>query len=185
MTELTATIRPARPRDAAAIAKVHVETWRTAYAGLLPDDYLVALSEERQFAHWRHSVSARGWDGSVLVAEAPAPGGPEIVGFGSCGAQRASGLPCRGEVYTLYVASDWQGRGLGRGLLRVLFRSLQRSGISDALIWVLSDNPARYFYEAMGGTRAVERKERFAGQLLDETAYVWPDLKAWLGRQAD
>jgi NAD(P)-dependent dehydrogenase (short-subunit alcohol dehydrogenase family) len=35
-------IRRARPADAAAIGAVHVATWRSAYAGVLPDDYLAS-----------------------------------------------------------------------------------------------------------------------------------------------
>ena len=53
-------------------------------------------------------------------------------------------------------------------------------GCSEAMIWVLSGNPARFFYEALGGVAVAERKEAFAGTLLEETAYGWPDLAAWL-----
>ena len=61
-----------------------------------------------------------------------------------------------------------------------MFRELVRTGLSDAYLWVLTGNPTRFFYEAMGGERAAMRQEAFAGTLLDETAYAWPDLKAWL-----
>jgi hypothetical protein len=45
---------------------------------------------------------------------------------------------------------------------------------------VLADNPARFFYERMGGQRVAERTESFAGQDLAQFAYAWPDLEAWL-----
>jgi hypothetical protein len=45
-------IRSARVEDAAAIAEVHVETWRTTYAGMLPDNFLLNLSEEKYEARW-------------------------------------------------------------------------------------------------------------------------------------
>ncbi len=44
------TIRRARPADAAAIGAVHVAAWRSAYPGILPDDYLARLSVPRQAA---------------------------------------------------------------------------------------------------------------------------------------
>lgn len=179
MTELAATIRHARPRDAAAIARVHVETWQTAYPGLVPDRYLVGMTETRQAANWRHWVLSAGTAGSVLVAEAPVGPEPAIVGFGSCGALRASGLPYGGEIFTLYVATDWQGFGIGRRLLGALFDALLRRETSDAALWVLSGNPSRYFYEAMGGQPVAERKEAFAGTMLDETAFAWSDLRGW------
>ena len=55
---------------------------------------------------WSRVLSA-GRD-RVLVAEAGEAG---IVGFGSCGKARAGALGFEGEVYTLYVLPDHQGRG--------------------------------------------------------------------------
>jgi hypothetical protein len=39
-------IRPARPADAPALAAVHVATWRDAYAGLLPDEFLAPAGDQ-------------------------------------------------------------------------------------------------------------------------------------------
>ena len=180
MTGLAAQVRPAVQSDAAAIARVHVETWRAAYAGVVPDSYLIAMTEKEQRRYWRRQIAARGWAGSVLVAEAPEAGERHLVGFGSCGGLRSSGLPYKAEIYTLYVADDWQGRGVGRGLLTGLFQALLRTGLPSAFLWVLARNPSRFFYEAMGGERVAERQERFAGTWLDEMAYAWPDLDGWL-----
>jgi len=38
-------IRPALPNDAAEIARVHVDSWRSSYRGLLADEFLDSLSE--------------------------------------------------------------------------------------------------------------------------------------------
>ena len=173
------TVREARAEDAAGIAHVHVETWRAAYAGLVPDAYLVGMSEQGQALVWQRLLSSRGRE-SVLVAEAATANGPRLVGFGSFGRARRGTLPYKGEIYTLYVAGDWQGRGIGRRLLGGMFRAMVRDGLPDAFLWVLSSNPSRFFYEAMGGDRAAIRQEAFAGTLLDETAYAWPDLAGWL-----
>ena len=177
----TIDVRHARPPDAAAIACVHVDTWRSAYPGIVPKEYLVGMTEARQAVQWDATLRRRRPPETELVAEAHDGRETIVVGFGSCGRARAG--PCDGEVYTLYVASDWQNQGIGRHLLAGLFGGLVEHGVKDALVWVLSANPSRYFYEAMGGTRISERRERFAGQMLDETAYGWPDLAAWLKEQ--
>ena len=65
-------------------------------------------------------------------------------------------------------------------LLEALFARLHESSLNQAVIWVLSGNPARFFYEALGGRRIAERKERFAGVDLAEAGYAWGDLGAWL-----
>ena len=186
-------LRRGRPGDGPEIARIHVETWRTAYSGIVPASYLVGMTAAKKVAMWESSLRRKDGGETVLVAEAlpgAVPGsGPgsvnapeaEIVGFGSCGPARAG--PCRGEVYTLYVAGDWQGQGIGRRLLGGLFEALRSAGVNDALIWVLRANPARFFYEAMAGQRLAERREPFAGVVLEETAYRWPDLAAWLAER--
>ncbi len=175
-------LRAARPADAAAIARVHVETWRAAYAGIVPDAYLVAMTESKQALQWNNTIRSAAAPEAVLVAESSDLPGGRIVGFGSCG--RARKRPGTGEVFTLYVAPDWQGRGIGRRLLHGLLAKLKAGGLNEALVWVLSDNPARFFYEAMGARRVAERQERFAGVRLEEAAYAWGDLAAWLAERS-
>jgi ribosomal protein S18 acetylase RimI-like enzyme len=167
-------VRPGRPGDAAAVARIHVETWRATYAGLVPDAYLVRMTEAGQAFQWERALSrARGLE-DVLVAEAAGTG---VVGFGSCGRNRSRQLPFAGEVFTLYVTGDFQNRGIGRRLLAALFARCVERGMTDALIWVLSGNPSRFFYEAMGGLPVGRQEEPFAGAMLQETAYGWPDLR--------
>ena len=192
MSRARLNLRSAGLNDAGPIARVHVTTWRAAYAGLVPDTYLVGMTEVGQMRFWRRLLGRPQAEETILVAEiesaasatsagsAASDGGPQVVGFGSCGPSRPYGLPYGGEVFTLYVTDDWQGRGIGRALIRALFVDLVARGNSDALIWVLSANPARFFYEAVGGSSVAERKEAFAGAMLDETAYAWPDLESWL-----
>jgi len=174
-------LRPARPADAPAIAGIHVETWRAAYAGIVPDAYLVAMTESKQALQWNQAIRSAVAPEVVLVAESSDLPGGRIVGFGSCG--RARKRPGAGEVFTLYVAPDWQGQGIGRRLLHGLLAKLKAGGLNEAQVWVLSDNPARFFYEAMGARRAAERQERFAGVRLEEAAYAWGDLGAWLAER--
>lgn len=171
-------IRDATPQDAAAIARVHVATWRSTYPGLIPDSILVGLNEQRHAEMWRRSTATRGVCGSgggdmVFVAEHSEDG---VVGFASCGVLRGA-LPYAGEVYTLYVQQDHQGRGLGRRLLSRCFGALLERGYPSAVVWVLATNPSRFFYRAMGGHHVADRTEALWGVLMDETAFGWRDLR--------
>ena len=105
-------VRQARFEDAQAIAKIEIETWRATYAGMLPDRVLLNMSERRQIASWASFLRHRPED--VWVAQHPELG---VVGFGNCGTQRDGAVDYTGEVYTLYVLPDLQGKGLGRELL--------------------------------------------------------------------
>ncbi|MGH7060255.1 MAG: GNAT family N-acetyltransferase [Stellaceae bacterium] len=168
------TIRPARSADAGAIARLDVETWRTTYAGVLSTPYLVGLSERRREAGWRGVIAAEPRD--VRVA-ADASGG--ILGFGSCGPARGD-RGFAGEVFTLYVGPDWQNRGIGRRLLIALFRRLVATGRNSAIIWVLRDNPSRFFYERLGGRQVVGKALPVGGSAVAAVGYGWADLPGFL-----
>jgi GNAT superfamily N-acetyltransferase len=164
-------LRSARPGDAAGIARVHVEAWRTTYAGSLPGAFLRGLSVPEHTARWTRMLRPGG--DTVLVIE---DGEAGIVGFGSAGPARQAEMPVgdwQGEIYTLYLLTDWQGRGLGRALIHGLFDRLVDAGMERIALWVVAANPTRFFYEAMGGRAVARRCEPFAGIMLDEIAYGW------------
>ena len=174
-------IRPAVASDATAIARVYVETWRTTYAGMVPDRVLLDMSETRQALRWTQWFQRPGGDFAVVAHDRDAG----LVGFASAGRMRARatlppGVGPTGEVYTLYVLPDCQGRGVGRRLLGGAFQGLADRRYTAALVWVLAANPARFFYETVGGRRFAEQEERLWGTRLPEYAYLWPDLSAAL-----
>ena len=160
-------VRAATPRDAEAIARVYVETWRAAYPGMLADHVLVGMSEDRQRAYW-HSVLVGRRD-VVHVAEAA----DAVVGFAAAGAARPFLPEAKGEVYTLYVLPDHQNRGLGRALLASSWAALAQRALVPMAVWVLAANPARFFYERLGGARAAERDSALSGVAHRERGYLW------------
>jgi ribosomal protein S18 acetylase RimI-like enzyme len=172
-------VRPALIADAAAIARIDVECWRASYAGILPDKYLIGLTEAERRRVWAHYTARH--PGDVVVA-ADATG--RVRGFGNCGRARELDGRFIGEVFTLYVAPDHQGNGLGRGLLLGLFARLLRRKLGSAVIWVLRDNPSRFFYERLGGKLAGHRPIEIAGATVAASAYGWLDLAAVLKTQA-
>src|ERR1700688_3879353 len=93
----TKMVRPAALDDAAAIARVHVASWRTTYRGMLADDFLASLGEEPYTDRWRRVIG----DGlsRVFVVEE----GQAIVGFASCGRERAGETGFAGELYAIYI----------------------------------------------------------------------------------
>ncbi len=170
-------IRDADIEDATEIAGVHVQTWQSTYAGVLPDDYLVGLSVSRYAVMWHQWLSDRRPEHHINVAVGD---GGDIVGFASCGRLRdrnqVGGKGQVGEIFTLYVLPDFQGLGLGRALVTRSFAALAGDACGGAIIWVLEANPSRFFYEAMGGRKVSGRLEKFAGTTVAEVAYGWDSL---------
>ena len=167
-------IRAARLDDAGPIARLDVETWQAAYAGILGTPYLAGLTAARRETGWTNLL--RRDAGGVRVA-VNADG--DIVGFGSCGTSR--GEPnFTSEVFTLYVAPDWQNRGVGRSLLLAMFGRLVAQGHNTAVIWVLSENPARFFYQRLGGKEMRRKLLPFQGTQVAVSGYGWADLSGYL-----
>lgn len=177
-------IRNAAPGDALRIAQVHVASWRSTYPTMLPPRYLLGLSEERLQRQWYAMLideAIRLGQGTVVADDSP----NGLVGFGSYGAQRTRLDGYAGEFYTLYLLDDAKGLGLGRRLMAAMAERLLEVGTRSAIVWCLRDNPARWFYERLGGQRIGERPTHFAGTDLVEIAYGWRDLVPLARMSAD
>jgi ribosomal protein S18 acetylase RimI-like enzyme len=164
-------VRPAELDDAGEIARVHVATWRSAYRGLLPDDFLASLSEEHYTERWRRVIG----EGSSRVFVVAEPNG--IAGFASGGRERAGEVGFAGELYALYVLEGSQRRGHGRELVRAVAGALRELRLTDMIVWVLRDNnPARAFYERLGGTYVRAQPITIGATTLEEVSYAWRSL---------
>jgi ribosomal protein S18 acetylase RimI-like enzyme len=165
-------LRLAAPADAARIAHVHRESWRTTYAGILPLDVIAAQAGRKSAAEWRRRLSEGPGRESTWIAER----GGELVGFASCGAARHRLEGLEAEIYALYVLQRHQRRGVGRELVRACARHFVRQGEFGFYLWVLKANRARLFYEAIGGQEIGEKTERLGLHSYAEVAYAWHDL---------
>ncbi len=170
----TAVIRPARPDDASAIARVHVAGWQEAYTGLLPDDFLAGLSDtfDRRRRFWEHFARSLGERDALLVAEVDG----EVVGFVHAGESRDRPGENEGEVTAIYLRRAQWGRGIGRQLFGAAVDRLRESGFESAVLWVLNANSrARRFYEAAGwAPDGSEKEERIGDLILREVRYTIP-----------
>jgi GNAT superfamily N-acetyltransferase len=175
-------IRKAQSSDARGMARVHVESWRTSYAGIVPADFLAALSTGQREARWRDILADQDDQRFNFVAEDP---DGQIAGFASGGPERDGDLVYRGELYASYLLASQQRRGLGRQLIKTVAPRLRQLGYSSMLVWVLAKNgPARAFYEAMGGQLLDKKKElTIGGTPLAEVAYGWLDIRMLAARR--
>lgn len=90
-------IRPAVPADAAGMARVHVDSWRESYGGIVPEGYLNALSVPERTRRWQDMLESKQSPWAAFVAVSGKEGA-QRAGFGVCQLwRRAGGLsrPCR------------------------------------------------------------------------------------------
>lgn len=143
-------VRPARPEDAAQIARIQLGTWRVAYATLLPRQVLDAVDHDRAAAQWGESISRPpSPHHHVLVAlEREEPVG--FVAFGPAAEDEDRDEPT-GSVLTLLVEPRWGRRGHGSRLLAAAVDHLREAGMTSAIAWVLEGDPASVrFYGSAG-----------------------------------
>jgi GNAT superfamily N-acetyltransferase len=165
-------VRRATSHDVAAIAQVHVDSWKAAYVGQLPDDFLAGLSAADRIPLWEGIVSG-GEEGPVgstfVLQEADA-----VIGFLHMdGTRDPDGSGSVGEVTALYLAPTWWGQGGGGLLLAAGLEALRSEGYRTATLWVLAGNErARRMYEAKGWhLDGAEKVDASMGVTLVEVRY--------------
>ncbi len=167
-------VRQATPEDASAIARVHVASWKTTYRGIMPDAYLDGLDYESRVVRWRGLLSAAD---PVFVAECAG----QIVGFATGGAIRDPLDGYDAELYAIYLLEEFQGKGIGRGLLAEVAKRADADGFRSMAVWVIEANAAAWFYERTGAVRIGAKQREFGGAMLPLVAYGWSNLKALIG----
>jgi ribosomal protein S18 acetylase RimI-like enzyme len=170
-------IREARPQDVPAIAIVHVDCWRTTYQGIVASEFLASLSYEERERMWLNVLSSS--TGPVFLYVVETSDGA-VVGFAAAGPEREGDTTYKGEIYAIYLLQNYQRQGVGGALFRVCARELEQRGFTSLLLWVLKANPARHFYEALGGKVLREREVQIGNERLFEVAYGWTDTRTSL-----
>ena len=161
-------IRRATADDAQCLAKVHVEAWRSAYKGIVPDSHLAKLDVSRQTERFRKWLSEP--SGETYVAEQDS----EIAGYitlGSCSDADVDKGDI-GEIWGIYIDPKHWRKGIGRLLCRKGEEVLRSLGYTVVVLRVFEANDqARGFYEAMGFEADGSAKELTIGVALAAIRY--------------
>lgn len=168
-------VREASLLEAPAIARVHVDTWRTTYRGIVPEDYLEKLSYEKRERGWKQILSSATDNGQFTYVVEDESG--QIVGFANGGPERTGDSVYRGELNAIYILNTHQRRGIGHRLTQVVTHRLAQADIHSMLAWVLADNSACRFYEALGGKKVYNKQIERGTAQLNEVAYGWTDTR--------
>jgi ribosomal protein S18 acetylase RimI-like enzyme len=157
-------IRRAKHSDRPRIAAVQAESWRDAYADVLPDAYLtdqIATDLER---HWSELKIQT--EDVVLVAEDNG-----IFGF--------IAVWCRPDPFidNLHVIPSQRSKGLGSALLRSAAQRLLEKGYTTAYLWVVASNErALQLYKRLAGIRTDMALKPLFGHRAPHIKVEWPDI---------
>ena len=170
-------IRKANFKDAQAIAKVHVDTWRTTYEGIIPTEFLNKLDYSERKNRWENNIMRA--ENVVFVVENEEG---QIIGFADT-SRRENNLELNSiDLTSLYLLEAYQGKGIGKLLMKTLFEHYKNQGYDKVYVDVLADNHTRYFYEYLGAKLYKNIKIKIGGKVLDESTYVWESVNDVLAK---
>ena len=167
--------REATAGDAVVIARLHAESWRSAYRGTFSDDFLDNHVHEERKKSWQDRFSGSASQPFfVLLAE----NAGQLLGF-------ACVFPDKDPLWgsyldNLHVAPGLTGRRIGRSLLSEVVHRLEMNGSRGGLyLWVVEQNHrARGFYERAGATIAGSEMHTMPdGQGVVALRCHWPDAR--------
>lgn len=172
--------RQARISDATFLGHIQVTSWRSAFRGIAPDDYLDhQVSPENQAQDWKDILTDK--DQIVVVAEL----GNELAGYAWAHREDDPAMGWDTELVSMHILPSFKRQGIGKGLIASIASELLSRNYRSMYLWVLEDNrPARAFYELIGGAVVGKHQIELGGKDLIEVAYAWDDITA-LGRPGD
>jgi ribosomal protein S18 acetylase RimI-like enzyme len=172
-------LRRATPDDAAGIAAVRVDGWRSTYRGIMPDAYLDGMKLEDSIAHWSKILAAGSDRICVFVAESEG----EIVGFASGMLLSEAKLEMDAELSAIYLKPAFQRSGLGRRMVQEVAKACSSHGAGSLLAWVIAANQAaRGFFEGLGAELLIEQDFSWDGLELQEVGYGWRNMRSLLAQ---
>ena len=172
------TIRPATQDDIPALAHIHVQGWKDAYGGLVDQGYLDNLDEADRAQKWIEWFDPEQKPVFMAFAENGDPAG--FVNYGRLQTPPPGSSPIRplysGEIYALYILSDYWRQGLGTRLMRQAAQGLAAMKHKSMCLWVLEkNNRAVSFYKKIGGERCGKKDIEIGPSMAREICFGWRD----------
>ena len=167
-----ATVRRAVEADVDALVRIQSDTWRAAYARLVPAAAIAELTGPAARGAWHEAVTAGGGYHVFVASE-----GEWTVGFCAAAHHGGANGTAIDEVSALRVEPRWGRRGHGGRLLAAAADALRGHGAEVGWAWVPeADAASRAFYaragwEADGAVRGLDtgagtlREVRLSGPL--------------------
>jgi GNAT superfamily N-acetyltransferase len=154
-------VRPPRPGDAAAMAKLMVRG-NSTYRDWAPR-FWQPPGFERTKAQWH--LRLREGDRWTRIAIDAHENLVALVSWRPAGEHGEEGIPVPGVGYVshLYVEPSRWGGGIASGLLELAESAMRDGEFRRAILWTPTDAPARRFYERFGWE--LDGRERWSTEL--------------------
>lgn len=110
--------------DRLAISKIYEESWKYAYKGIIPQEYLNSIPEGR----WSKNFDIPGWKTLVCIVDG------KYIGTSSFCKSRFEQFPDCGEIISIYFLPEYMGKGYGKKLLETSILELKKLGFDELFL---------------------------------------------------
>ena len=170
-------IRKAIVSDASAFATVNINTWKVAYKGIIPQDYLDSRTVDDKIPKWAERISnTKENKKEMFVAEICDQNGSEIVGFSMGGPSHFEDYKIDGDLHAIYILPKYWKQGIGTLLFNAIIKGFMKKQYKSMVIWALKENSACEFYKKMGGIQKFHKTLTYGGKELDVLGFYWENL---------
>ena len=157
---------------AEAIARLHVASWREAYADIIPAEILANVDMADRVSRWRGYLGAAGYPTYLAQVHG------EPAGFIRAGRLAEPFAGADGHIFALYVLARFHRHGIGRRLIGLAAKAWLGGGGRAFSVGVLSANAgARAFYEALGARFIRAETYEWDGHTLPESIYLFENME--------
>lgn len=171
-------LRNGNINDINTIAAAHVKCYWDAFQDILPQPLLEDFTLQKALKQWRAEFVEQVADADRAIFVIENESG-RVVGFANCGATKARSRKSmgQGEIYSLFIESDYQGYGLGKALMLASSRWLISRGLFTGGVWIIEENGiGRRFCEDLGARMVARRKTNHNGYNLSMIGFAWADF---------
>lgn len=160
-----------KPQHYEAIARLHAYSWQQHYRGIFNDEYLDHEVINDRIRVWQRRFKKPTSNQHVILAQDQ----QLLCGFGCIFKDYD---PKFGALLdNLHVHPDWQGKGIGRELMKRCSQwLLEQDPHSKLYLWVLQENDSAIaFYKSLGGeTHEQVTEHNPGGGSAEILRIVWP-----------
>ena len=166
-------VREYKKEDLDGVAKVHVDAWISTYSGMIPREYLISRTYEKQQKKWNDRLfNNKNTDEFMFVLENE---DKEVVGFATA-IINDEDSNFDSTLYTIYILKEYQGKGFGRMLIKAVTEKLVSLGAKSMILFAFANNCACEFYEHLGGKKGNSSIINISGVDLIEVEYYWNEI---------
>jgi ribosomal protein S18 acetylase RimI-like enzyme len=160
------------PDEAETMAALHVQCWREAYVGIVPDHLMATFEVKQRIPMWQKSLG----DATRIVFAAYDTEKP--VGFVMAGQPVEHMFGGEdGHIAAIYIAASHHRLGIGRKLIGLAAKAWSVRGGHSLALGVLAENvSARSFYESLGARLVRTGTYDWDGYSLNDVIYVFENL---------